>query len=375
MKYVSKYIRIILNILFPIVMTIIIIVFGSRLILFSMPLLIGACIAMIANPLVKLCEKRLKIVRKHSSALIVTLVLVTIITGLYASIAWLVTEGIRFAADLPSMYISAVEQVEAVALRFSDIFDMMPDTAKAIILNVTQNMSQYISTIVERLGQPTVEFAGNFAKKIPDVLIGFIFVILSSYFFIAKKDVIIELYEKRLSNRIRTTLSEISGRLKSIASGYVLAQLKIMLGVAVILAMGFLILGVEYSLLISIVVAILDFLPLFGTGTVLIPWAVIAIVNRDYHMAIGLSVIYVSTQAFRQFVQPKIVGDSIGLDPMHTLFLLFIGYKVAGIAGMIFAVPVGITAIEIYKFGFYDNCVANIKLLAKDIDDFRKGKK
>ena len=114
-------------------------------------------------------------------------------------------------------------------------------------------------------------------------------------------------------------------------------------------------------------IAVLDFLPVFGTGTVLIPWAVIKVISGEYAFAAGLALIYVLTQVVRQIIQPKIVGASMGLPPLTTLILLFLGFKFRGIAGMILAVPIGMVVIKFYEYGAFDSLIANGKLLIKEI--------
>ena len=87
----------------------------------------------------------------------------------------------------------------------------------------------------------------------------------------------------------------------------------------------------------------------------------------------GLILIYVTTQVVRQIIQPKIVGDSLGLPPLTTLFLLYLGFKVRGIAGMIMAVPIGLIVINFYKYGAFDSLIENVKLLIKEIHEMRRG--
>ena len=151
-----------------------------------------------------------------------------------------------------------------------------------------------------------------------------------------------------------------------------MAQFRIMFVVAAILAAGFLILQIPYSLLLAVLIALLDFLPVFGTGTVLIPWAVIKLLTGEYYLAAGMGLLYVLTQVVRQAIQPKIVGDSMGLSPLTTLFLLYIGFKVSGLGGMILAVPIGLVFFNLYKYGIYDSMIDNLKIFIHDIQEFRK---
>ena len=154
--------------------------------------------------------------------------------------------------------------------------------------------------------------------------------------------------------------------------GYFLAQFKIMFIIAAVLAAGFLILGVNYALLLAVIIAILDFLPILGTGTILIPWAVIRLVAGEYAFGFGLVIIYVLTLVLRQVIQPKIVGDTMGLDPLMTLLFLYLGFKISGIAGMILAVPIGMLFLNLYEFGAFDSFIDSVKTLIHDINAFRK---
>ena len=112
---------------------------------------------------------------------------------------------------------------------------------------------------------------------------------------------------------------------------------------------------------------------MFGTGTALIPWALVKLFAGEYAYAFGLAMIYVLSQVIRQVIQPKIVGDSMGLPPLTTLFFLFIGYKVRGLAGMILAVPVGLIFINFYRYGAFDSFLENGRLLIHEIEALRKG--
>lgn len=159
--------------------------------------------------------------------------------------------------------------------------------------------------------------------------------------------------------------------LKNAVGGYFKAQFKIEIWIYLLILIGLFILEIPYAPLIALGMALLDFLPFFGTGIVLFPWAVIRFLSADYKMAIGLILIWAVSQLVRQFIQPKIVGDSIGMKPIPTLFLLYIGYKVAGMLGMILAVPIGIILVKMDEAGVFDTPKNSVKLLFKSINRFR----
>ena len=160
--------------------------------------------------------------------------------------------------------------------------------------------------------------------------------------------------------------------LKYAVGGYFKAQFKIMGVVFFILLAGFSIAGVHFSILLAIGIALLDFLPFFGTGTALIPWAVYKLLVGDYRMVVALAVIYAVSQLVRQLIQPKLVGDSMGLNPLFTLVLIYIGYKVGSVLGMIFAVPVGMIVLNLYQAGAFDYILDDVKILSMRIMKLRE---
>ena len=151
--------------------------------------------------------------------------------------------------------------------------------------------------------------------------------LLSAYLFVADREYVPRLLSKVLPQAILDRFRLIKNGLRRAVGGYFKAQLKIELWMYVLLVVGFLILQVRYAFLIAVGVAFLDFLPFFGTGTVLLPWAAVKFFSGEYTMVIGLLIIWGVGQLARQLIQPKIVGDSVGLAPIPTLFLLFAGYK------------------------------------------------
>ena len=104
----------------------------------------------------------------------------------------------------------------------------------------------------------------------------------------------------------------------------------------------------------------------------MVPWAVIELLSENYRMMFGLLAIWLVGQLVRQVIQPKIVGDSIGMDPIPTLFLLYIGYRAAGVLGMILAVPIGIILVNLYEEGVFDTTRQSVRILVAGYNHFRK---
>ena len=196
--------------------------------------------------------------------------------------------------------------------------------------------------------------------------------LLSSYFFVAEKENVGKFLKKYLPQGFREKWKVLSSSLAGAVGGYFKAQCKIEIWIYLILMAGLWILKVDYALLIALLIAVLDFLPIFGTGAVLWPWAVIELLAGDYRMALSLMIIWGVAQLIRQIIQPKIVGDSIGMPPIPTLFLLFIGYKIGSVVGIILAVPIGIVVVKMYEAGLFDTTRNSIRILITGFNRFRK---
>ena len=375
MEGVKKYLRIILNIIIPLTGLYLVCVWGPRVLGFFIPFVIGWMIALIANPLVRFLEKHLKIVRKHGSMLIIAGVLALIISLLYFVLGKAYVEIREFIGDLPALYDSAAAEIRGAVQNGNRMFEFLPDEFRTAVMQFTENIGTYVGDLVSKAAAPTVEIAGNVAKGIPNVLVNTVITILSSYLFIAEQDKILAWMRRYAPKFVLRYAEYLKKDARGVIGGYFLAQFRIMFVVAGILAVGFLFLKVKYGLLLAVLISMLDFLPVFGTGTALFPWAAVKLFTGEYTYAAGLLILYVVTQVSRQLIQPKIVGDSMGLPPLLTLFLLYLGFKVKGIAGMILAVPIGLIFINFYKYGAFDSLIENVKLLIRELNAFRNGER
>ena len=373
MDSVRKYARILLNIGIPLAGILLACWVIPRLLGYFMPFVIGWLIAMIANPLVRFLESRMKLVRKHGSVLIMVLALVLVIGLGYFLVSRLLYQAFGLVKDLPEMYAAVSAVLEDFFRRFDEFYRFLPPNVMQAWSDFTGNVGQMIGLLLQKAASPTVEAAGNVAMRIPNAMVNVIVTILSAYFFLAERERILELWQRYLPEGGNRYCRKLREDLIQLVSGYFMAQFKIMFMVALILLAGFLVLGIRYAFLLAVLIAVLDFLPLFGTGTVLLPWAAVKLLSGEYMLAAGLAMLYVVSQVTRQMVQPKIVGDSMGLPPLLTLFLLYLGFKTRGISGMILAVPLGILAMRLYEYGMFDSLIENVKLLVREIGQFRRG--
>lgn len=343
-----------------------------RLFLFFMPFVAGWIIALIASPLVRFFEEKVKLKRKAGSAFVIIVIIALVVLMIYIVCAQLFEQIIGLGRALPEMMEGMESDLESIGKNLNLLLARLPGNIQLNLGDRGIELESYLGELLERFGSPTIEAAGNLAKLLPGIFIGMIMALLSAYFFVAERHQLNEWFWKHMPASVKMRYRVVRHSLGKSVGGYFKAQLKIEVWMYFLLLLGLGILRVNYFGLIALGIAILDFLPFLGTGTVLIPWAVIRILTAQYQTAIGLLVIWGVGQLARQLIQPKIVGDSIGVPPLPTLFLLYIGYKVGGVIGMILAVPLGLLVYSLYQDGAFDTTKNSVLVLMAGINRFRR---
>ncbi len=344
------------------------------IIVYFMPFVVAGIIALIANPLVRFMEKKVRIKRRIGSVMLIILVIALVVTVLYFLAYNLIIQLLGFIQAAPEIWESTINAIRGFANELRSYLNRLPlpvqEWSDTILDNASVNISEWLTktTALTTVAQESSERGSNIAYTVVNIIMG----ILASYFFLAEKDYVTGLLEKYLPERFLRRWELVFDTLKNAVGGYFLAQLKIMVVVYIELFVGLLILKVKYSFLIAFLIALLDFLPFFGTGAVMIPWAVIRLIEQDYSMFVGLLIVWALGQALRQLIQPKLLGDSVGLEPLPTLFFLYIGFRMGGAFGLIIAVPLGMVLINLYKAGVFSNFKYSLILLFRGIEKMRR---
>ena len=374
------YWQVAVSLLFSLLATAAFVIVGVKVLALMFPFVVGWVIAMIASPLVNWLEKKFNIVKKLGSALVVILVLALIVLILYFSISKLVTETISLLENIPQLYKELEAGLDQIGNSLQGIFHRLPPQFQEGWDNILLNMDQKVGTFITKISEPTVAAAGNFAKRVPSYLISIIVAIMSAYLFTVEHEEVLVWAKKTAPPSVVKRMTLVSDNLKYAVGGYLKAQIKIMGVVFLILWVGLTLLQVHYAVLIAIVIAFLDFLPFFGTGTAMIPWALYKFLVGNVKMAVLLLIVYAITQLVRQLIQPRMLCKSMGLNPLVTLILLYLGYRLGGVTGMIVAVPFGMILINMTEAGAFDYILDDVNILVEGIlglreDDSKEKKK
>lgn len=364
--------KLIVNILVSLAILLLCIFLVPRLILFFMPFVIGWIISCIANPFVAFLERKLKIRRKAGTVVVIVCVIAAV-SGIgygLGAVLWRQVSG--FVEEVPSMWEAVKHDFDKLGVLINQYIGVRAPKFADALNDLGNTIGEMITDLPKSLNFSTFEGMGSMVGNIASVIISIIMCMLSAYFFIADRDWVINFVHKVLPENVTHKYDVFSSSLRQAVGGYFKAQFRIEVWMYMLLLVGLTVLKVRYSLLIALLMAFLDFLPFFGTGIVLVPWAVVTVIGGNYLRAFGFLVIWGVGQLFRQLIQPKIMGESIGMEPIPTLFLLFVGYRVAGVGGMLIAVPLGIIVVNMNEAGFFDTPKYSIKMLVRNINNFRR---
>lgn len=374
MKKSTKYLKILCNFIAMLIILFCVFYILPRAVVYFMPFVVGFVIALIANPVIRFLEKRIKIKRKYGFVLMIILVIAAIVL-LCDGVLSLLWQGLQsFSAYLPTMYKNAGEEISNAANSLEKMLNGLPFVQDLDFDKYETVAKDFLGSLVSDSGGNTADTLGSVAKSIPNIFISVIMGLLATYFFIVDREKLACLVKIHVSQAFQDKCKMMYDQIVDAVGGYFKAQFQIMFVIYVILVVGLMILGVDYAWLIGFGIAFLDMLPVFGTGTVLCPWAVIKFFAGDYMMALGMVALYGICLVVHQVLQPKLVGDSVGMDPFATLFFMYIGYRVSSVLGMIIAIPVGMILINLYKAGAFDTMVWCVKEVVNDFNEFRKVK-
>lgn len=367
-----RYVKALVNLILAALLLVAVVWLLPKVLVFFAPFVVGWIIALIAGPLVRFFEEKVKIKRKIGSAFVIIVVIALVVLLIYIIGSWLTQQAIGLLEALPDMWSGMEADLNSIGKSLSHFMDKLPGDVQLKLDDLMEKTGTYLGEFFSKIGTPTIAAAGNLAKQLPSIFIGVIMALLSSYFFVSERKQINEWFRKNMPPSVQLRYLTVRQSLMKSVGGYFKAQLKIEVWMYLLLVIGLGFLHVNYYALIAIGIAFLDLLPFLGTGTVLIPWAIIRLFTEDYKIAIGLLIIWGGGQLARQLIQPKIVGDSMGVAPLPTLILLFVGYKLGGVVGMIIAVPIGLLLVSLYQEGAFQTTKNSVQILLAGLNSFRR---
>ncbi len=328
--------KFIINIVYLVIILCLAYLFLEYVIAWVMPFIIGFLIALMLRPLIGLVSKITRLSRRVTAFIVVLLCYALLGILLWRLGSYFVVETKAFFLNLPDVYATKilpfVDMANRGLLDFARGFS--PDFAESIgrgLSGVLENMQTYLLEISTSVLSSLAEAS----TKLPLFLISLIFTILSSLFISMDYDQVMAFIKRQIPESKKAIFIDIRSYLGKTLIGYFRAYLILMCLTFVELSVGFLALRVSNPFGIAAITAIADALPVLGTGMVLLPWAVISLFQQRVYLAIGLGLLYLIITVVRHFVEPKIVGDQLGIPPILSLICIYLGFIWFGVFGAI----------------------------------------
>lgn len=333
-----------------------------------LPFVLALLVAWLLNPLVRWLQRKLSLSRKLISMVLVVL-LFCVIGGALFGLAW-----------------AAVQQVISLFRNWSSVTDAllsMLDSVTQWLDGLGRFLPQSLQFSADRLfdavsgwlrGLDIPGWLAGLAGQAPSLVsavssfaVSTVVFITASYFITGDYPRLRFLLTDRVSADTRAFCGSVKRIFMEAFGGYLKSQLILSLGVAVILAVGFSIVGQSYGLLLAIFFAVLDFIPIIGAGTIMVPWAVIDLITGHYIHAIQFAVIWGIIVLFRRVAEPKILGDQTGLSPILSLVGIYVGMRLAGVGGMIVGPLLLLVCINLTKLGIFRPVVSDLRMAVRDV--------
>ena len=308
-----------------------------KLSVFYMPFLVAFIISLMVEPLIRFLMKKTKVTRKCSSIVIFIVVSAIILGALIWGIITLFSEASNLLQALNDYVDKAYQLFQSFinGLDFDKI--KVSDQVVGIIQNSTEGIVSGLSTWVRGFLNGVI----NVVTSIPTISIYFVITVMALYFICVDKVYILDqiehhvptLWVKKIGIHLREITKILGGYLKAQATLIFVSFIVSLIGLYILKFVGF---AIEYPLLMALFIGFVDALPILGSGTVMVPWAIIAGLNGDLNLGIAIIVLLIIMSVVRQFLEPRLVSKNIGVHPIFTLIAMYTGFKFLGIIGLLF---------------------------------------
>ncbi len=332
-----------------------------------LPFVLAFIAASALTPLVRRLSKKMGKAWNFWSILFILLLILSI-TGILVYVGYYLFSQI---SDLLKSWSTIQESITATLNRLSQLLDsgfhLTSSDVEEYFLDFLQKGLTWVTEKISTWAPTIVSGVGSFASGVASFVVSLLFFIIGAYFITADYPRIMQGIKSYIPDMIRPHMQRVKEAMNSAMFGYLRAQMILSGTVGLIIFVALTIFGQSYSLLIAIATAIIDIIPFFGSGIVLIPWAIVSLLWGDYAKTIFLLLLSLGLFLFRKLAEPKVVGNQTGLSPLLSLITIYVGMKMGGVIGMILCPILCMILIGLYKMGFFDPTIKDFKLLGKHI--------
>ena len=309
---------------------------------YALPLMLPFLVAYVVSCLVRPAANKFAS-RTHLPRGLCAAVLLLLVFGLGGWGIW--AGGVRLIAELGNLVerllsdggmLDAMDSLmlwaEEIGTRFG-FLGVEEGGTQAFYDAIMQMVGNVLSAVAARLP----ELAASLFSALPSVLFFLVVSVVACFYFCMDGIQILRDISPFLPQKWRQRMPRIGQAMRDVFRKYIKAYGILLAMTFALLLVGFWTLRVEYAFLLAFLIALADLLPVIGVGTVLIPWGIVMLLQKNFYVGFGLLILYLVISLVRQVAEPKVLGKSLGLHPLLTLFATYVGFSLFGLFGMILA--------------------------------------
>lgn len=319
---------------------------GVRYVLaWLLPFLIALGLASLAEPAIDFCRRRMHFKRSFTAAVLTLALLI----GLTTAVAVILTALLRQAYDLLTALPAQLEQLpsllDSLRRRFDEFCAACPESLRRTLEKLTDQLSPQLSALLQRFTAAGVTFITGALGKLPQALLFCGTTALAVFFAASSYPAIMAFLRRQLPPEGLHTARGVKASLYTTLGKWLRSELTLIAVTFAQLLIGLVLLGEPYALLLAFLIALIDALPVFGTGTVLLPWALITLITGNVPRGIALLALYGCISLVRAILEPRIMAAQAGLPPLVTLLAMYVGFSICGVGGMLLF-PIGLLFVK-----------------------------
>lgn len=319
-----------------IVFFIILFLIMTKLFIFYTPFLIAYIISIIIEPLIKIINTKVKLSRKVSSIIVLATIFLILVLILSYGIITLISESTNLLSGLNTYLEKSIVFIKEI---FSST-DLNKLKLPKEFTNITEGtITNFLNMITNFIKNKLTNLL-KYLSSIPTMIIYIIITILATYFITTDKIYLLDFCEYHFSKKVTSKFKIYVNEITKCLGGYLKAELILILISFVIVLIGlnsFKMIGmnIKYPTLMALLIGFIDALPILGSGTIMLPWGIGLIINKNFSLGCSILGLYIFISVTRQMLEPKIVSHNIGIHPIFTLIAMYTGFKIMGIIGLL----------------------------------------
>lgn len=326
---------------------------GSVLILkiaftYLLPIVIALIFSMFLEPIVRFME-RLHIHRIIGTLLSMLLYLGTLSLVLVFAISRAITEISIFYKKIPEYSVQLYDSISGIIEQGTSLYLQLPAEALSLVQQSVGSIFGRLTTFITTLTTGVL----NTLSSLPGVLIFTLITLISTFFITKDKAMIKAFILRQFSEPTQQKMIGLKDDLFLAILGFIRAQLTFLSVTFIESFIGLSLIGVDYAFLIAILVALVDILPVLGTGTIYVPWAIVSFLYGNYTLGFSLLGLWVFIFVVRYMIEPKIYGYQLGIHPLLALMAVFAGLQLFGVVGLILGPALVVILLACQKAGLF----------------------